>query len=111
MELSNMKKANIFDNYVQYFPLLEDMPIVELTNEQVEELESGKLIVVNGQLVDNNEKIIAEQRIQELKTLLNKYKEDVEQVELFGMERTDYEEKKKACADMIIELRQLEKGE
>lgn len=49
-------------------------------------------------------------RIAELKTLLQKYKEDVEQVELFGMERSDYEEKKKLCADFIIELRELEKN-
>lgn len=44
-----------------------------------------------------------------LKAELAKYKEDVEQVELFGMERTDYEEKKKRCADIILELRILEK--
>ena len=30
------------------------------------------------------------------KKILEKYKQDVEQVELFDMERTDYEEKKKA---------------
>lgn len=35
----------------------------------------------------------------------------VEQVELFGMERSDYEEKKRLCAEMIIELRSLEKCE
>lgn len=52
---------------------------------------------------------IAWQSIYEKKALLEKYKEDVEQVELFGMERADYEEKKKLCADIIIELRQLEK--
>lgn len=48
-------------------------------------------------------------KIYLLKQTLAKYKEDVEQVELFGMERTDYEEKKKLCADMILELRELEK--
>lgn len=37
--------------------------------------------------------------------------ENEEQVELFGMEREDYEEKKKLCAEMIIELRSLEKCE
>lgn len=47
--------------------------------------------------------------IQDLKRTLEKYKEDVEQVELFGMERADYEEKKRLCAEMIIELRKLEK--
>lgn len=45
-----------------------------------------------------------------LKEQLQKYKEDVEQVELFGMQRDDYEEKKSACATIILELRVLEKG-
>ena len=43
-----------------------------------------------------------------LKQQLQKYKEDVEQVELFEMERADYEEKKQACVDIIEELRELE---
>lgn len=47
-------------------------------------------------------------RIAELKKQIAKYKEDVEQVELFGMERTDYAEKKQACVDIITELRELE---
>lgn len=48
------------------------------------------------------------QQIAQLKAELNKYKEDVEQVELFGMERADYQEKKARCAEIIIELRKLE---
>ena len=51
----------------------------------------------------------AEQEIWEIKEKLAKYKEDVEQVELFGMERADYEEKKQLCANMIVRLRELEK--
>lgn len=104
-----MVKLNIYDDSWQEFPLLEDKPIIEITNEQYIDLLNGKLRVENGKLVDNSQKKYAEQRIQELKTLLQKYKEDVEQVELFGMERTDYEEKKKLCAEMILELRELEK--
>lgn len=42
------------------------------------------------------------------KQLLQKYKEDVEQVELFGMQREDYEEKKELCKKIVLELRQLE---
>lgn len=49
-------------------------------------------------------------RIAELKRILEKYKEDVEQVELFGMERSDYEEKKRFCVEFIKELRELEKN-
>lgn len=47
--------------------------------------------------------------IKEKKQLLSKYKEDVEQVELFGMVRSDYEEKKKLCEKLVLELRELEK--
>jgi superfamily II RNA helicase len=50
-------------------------------------------------------------RIHDLKAQLEKCKEDVEQVELFGMERTDYEYKKEQCRALILELRKLEKGE
>lgn len=53
---------------------------------------------------------LAWQQITDKKALLAKYKEDVEQVELFGMERADYQEKKEACANLIIELRELEKA-
>ena len=48
-------------------------------------------------------------RINELKHQLQKYKEDVEQVDLFGMEREDYEQKKQTCKDIIENLRILEK--
>lgn len=48
-------------------------------------------------------------QIGELKDLLHKYKEDVEQVELFGMERADYTEKKLKCAELIREIRELER--
>lgn len=48
-------------------------------------------------------------QIQELKQQLQKYKEDVEQVELFSMERDDYEDKKELCKNIILELRELEK--
>lgn len=47
--------------------------------------------------------------IQDLKRTLEKYKEDVEQVELFGMQREDYAQKKQACADIVVRLRQLER--
>ena len=49
-------------------------------------------------------------KIQDLKLELSKYKEDVEQVELFGMERTDYEYKKQKCKEIINELRELTKS-
>lgn len=48
-------------------------------------------------------------KIYLLKEQLKKFKEDVEQVELFGMERSDYQEKKTICANIILELRELER--
>lgn len=70
--------------------------------------------------VDEVEKIRARQaeatikaekykEILEIKKTLEKYKEDVEQVELFDMERTDYAEKKEQCRSMVLRLRELEK--
>lgn len=47
--------------------------------------------------------------IREKKALLNKYREDVEQVDLFGMVRDDYAEKKELCKQLVYELRELEK--
>ena len=48
--------------------------------------------------------------IREKKALLNKYREDVEQVDLFGMVRDDYAEKKELCKQLVYELRELEKS-
>ena len=48
-------------------------------------------------------------KIRNLKRELQKCKEDVEQVELFSMERTDYASKKARCVEIILELRELEK--
>lgn len=47
--------------------------------------------------------------IREKKALLNKHREDVEQVDLFGMVRDDYTEKKELCKKLVYELRELEK--
>ena len=71
------------------FKTLTKPPVFTLTEEQQAEIEKRKLIV-------------------EKKALLNKYREDVEQVDLFGMERADYEEKKLACKTLVEELRVLE---
>lgn len=59
--------------------------------------------------VPYTEKELARIEIGKLKQELEKWKEDVEQVELFGMERTDYEQKKTRCVEIIIQLRKLEK--
>ena len=55
-----------------------------------------------------NEKYILKLQIAIKKQMLQKYKEDVEQVELFGMQRDDYEQKKEKCKNIVLELRELE---
>ena len=72
------------------FKALTKPPVFTLTEEQKAKIEKRKLI-------------------KEKKALLNKYREDVEQVDLFGMERADYEEKKIACRTLVEELRVLER--
>ena len=48
------------------------------------------------------------EEICELRQEIIKAKEDVEQVELFGMERSDYTQKKARCVEIIQRLRVLE---
>lgn len=70
--------------------------------------------VVHGKLVQEiydktaYQKDQIRQEIHELKAEIAKDKEDVEQVELFGMERQDYDRKKARCVEIILRLRELE---
>lgn len=109
-----MIKLNIYENKLVEYPFDETKPYIEVTEEQFFQIQNGQLKYKNGELVDNTSNISALVRIKELKQQIKKYKEDVEQVELFGMERADYEEKKAQCVQIIEELRALEaqlKGE
>ena len=89
-----------------------EMSIEEFDHLMCEQSSGKELKVVDGKVVAVEHEITKEEckqnRIFELKQLIQKYKEDVEQVELFGMERDDYEEKKQACRDIVLELRELE---
>lgn len=89
----NLKSPITEDGYEEIteeeFKTLTKPPVFTLTKEQQAKIEKRKLIA-------------------EKKALLNKYREDVEQVDLFGMERADYEEKKLACKTLVEELRVLE---
>lgn len=73
----------------------------------------------NGMVIKADIEKVVEKRIKErevqalciesqsLKSELQKIKEDVEQVELFGMERADYNIKKARCKDIITRLREI----
>lgn len=67
--------------------------------------------LLEKQTKEDEERAINEKQelIADLKNELKKAKEDVEQVELFNMTRSDYEEKKARCREIILELRELEK--
>lgn len=79
--------------------------------------ENHSLYVENGKVVSklDTDKVARVERktllalIAQKKALLVKYREDVEQVDLFGMERADYAEKKATCKTLVEELRELEK--
>ena len=80
------------DGYTQ----ITEAEFNELSNKRYEPTEEQKA------------KIELAKTIQEKKALLNKYREDVEQVDLFGMERADYEEKKTICKQLVFKLREME---
>ena len=87
----NLKSAIADENYIQ------------ITKEEFEELTKPK-----EPTAEQKAKIELAKTIREKKALLNKYREDVEQVDLFGMEREDYEEKKILCKQLVYELREME---
>ena len=102
-----MKKLNIINNIFREFPFDETESFIEVSDEEYQKIISNELIYKNGQLIENIAPQIISQ-INSLKQQLQKFKEDVEQVELFGMERPDYSEKKQQCANIILQLRTLE---
>ena len=93
-----------------------NLAIAEVNNVPVAS-ENESLYYIDGKVVaqKDSEKVQAitlariQAQIAEKKALLLKYREDVEQVDLFGMKRADYEEKKAACRTLVEELRALEK--
>ena len=93
-----------------------NLAIAEVKNVPVAS-ENESLYYIDGEVTaqKDSEKVQAitlariQAQIAEKKALLLKYREDVEQVDLFGMEREDYEEKKTACRTLVEELRALEK--
>ena len=93
-----------------------NLAIAEVKNVPVTS-ENESLYYIDGEVIaqKDSEKVQAitlariQAQIAEKKALLLKYREDVEQVDLFGMEREDYEEKKAACRTLVEALRALEK--
>lgn len=84
-------------------PLIDEK-YIQITKEEFEELTKPKEPTAEEKAAQEKLKVIAEKKV-----LLNKYREDVEQVSLFGMKRDDYEEKKLLCKTLVEELRVLER--
>ena len=78
----------------------------QITEEEFNELTKPKVYVPTA---EEKAKMELAKTIREKKALLNKYREDVEQVDLFEMVRDDYSEKKELCKQLVYELRELEK--
>lgn len=77
---------------------------IEITEQEFNELSKPKEPTAEQKALREKRKLHSEKE-----ALLKKYKYDVEQVDLFGMERADYEEKKALCKQLVEELRELEK--
>ena len=96
-----------YKNGNSYFNLkspVNDPAYEEITEEQFYAATQPPQPTEEQIALQNKVKLIAEK-----KKLLNKYREDVEQVDLFGMEREDYAAKKELCKQLVLELRVLEK--
>ena len=86
---------------------LVDEDYIQITKEEFEELTKPKVYELTA---EQEAKTELAKTIREKKALLNKYREDVEQVDLFGIVRDDYAEKKELCKQLVYELRELEKN-
>ena len=84
---------------------LNDDRYVQITEDEFNALSKPK---VYEPTAEQKAKMELAKTIREKKALLNKYREDVEQVDLFGMVRDDYAEKKELCKQLVYELRELE---
>lgn len=124
-------KGNLFnfksEHFVKYKEVTETITVTDENSElitetvtktvpdgledgytQITEEEFNELTKPTELTEEQKAKIELTKTIQEKKALLNKYREDVEQVDLFGMERADYEEKKTICKQLVLELRKME---
>lgn len=103
------KIGDIFKEDAEYSKRAEFCNANGLMIVEIEKTESGgRQFQIQEVPAPSQEELLINE-IAELKSKLEKYKEDVEQVELFSMERTDYEQKKSECAEIILKLRELEK--
>ena len=100
------KEGNSFLNLKSPISQAELEKYEEITEEEFAELTKPKVYVPSEVEFAKQAKM---KFIAEKKAILVKYREEVEQVSLVGMEREDFEEKKEACKALVEKLRVLEK--
>lgn len=84
---------------------INGLEYVSITEQEFNELTKHKEFTPEQKVLMEKRKLIAQK-----KSLLIKYREDIEQVDLFGMHRDDYDQKKQLCIQLVLELRELERG-
>ena len=107
----------VCQRYPDFIPIENEALYIEVNDNIYDETFCAKggyaWRVVKGKLKQEiyDTKVYKEEQIYQeiynLKDELQKAKEDVEQVELFGMERSDYTQKKARCVEIIQRLRVL----
>lgn len=93
------------DKYTEAYDFAQENNLIII---EIEPDEKGRRFQIIN-IPQPTEKELTLIEISQLKTELKKAKEDVEQVELFGMQRDDFEQKKSRCAEIVLRLRELEK--
>lgn len=81
------------------------------TEDEIVETIIGTKLKSQTKTKEFEEHVVREQKIKEIQNLklqIIKFKEDVEQAMLFGMERDDLLEKKEKCKNIVLELKKLE---
>lgn len=82
-----------------------DALMVEQNNGKKLKVVDKKVVAVVDEPTEEDKILL---QILELKKILSKNKEDVEQVSLFGIEREDFNDKKEECKQIILKLKELE---
>lgn len=102
-----MVKANIVGNGLIFVPFDENLPFIEMTEQQYEDVVDGRLQLINGVLTDTAPIFAKEKRKKEIVERLNQLSQDFVQA-MAGAYFEDLEERKAEFQTLHNELRVLE---
>lgn len=100
-------KVNIVNNGIVKIPFNENLPTIEITNEEYQKIMNGELKVFEGKLVDNSQALINAKREFEIQQRLTELTKDFAQVEA-GLVIEDLEERKAEFRTLLNEVRVLQ---